>query len=50
MLTYETVKWTKGYYITTRINGRAISREWFKTRTAVDAQVKALRAKGYKEA
>ena len=35
------------YYLTTRYNGRAINREYFKTKTALNARVKALKAEGY---
>ena len=50
MKTYETLKWGKGYYVMTRAYGRAEGREWFKTKTAVNAKVKELKAKGYVEA
>ena len=35
------------YYLTTRYNGRAINREYFKTKTALNARIKALKAEGY---
>ena len=35
------------YYLTTRYNGRAQNREFFKTKTALNARVKALKAEGY---
>lgn len=50
MKTYEMLKWGKGYYVTTRIYGHAHGREWFKTKTAAAARVKALKGEGYVEA
>lgn len=47
MKTYETVKLGKGFYVTTRINGRATAREWCKTAREKEARVKELKAKGY---
>ena len=47
MKTYETLKWGKGYYIMTRVNGMAQGREWVKTKTEMNAKVKDLKAKGY---
>ena len=38
------------YYLTTRYNGRAQDREYFKTKTALNARIKALRKEGYVEA
>ena len=38
------------YYLTTRYNGRAQNREYFKTKTALNARIKALRKEGYVEA
>lgn len=35
------------YYLTTRYNGRAQNREYFKTKTALNARVKELRKEGY---
>ena len=32
MKTYEIVKMSKGYYVSTRINGRATARDYFKTK------------------
>ena len=50
MKTYETLKWGKGYYIMTRTHGHAEGREFFKTKTAMSARIKELKAKGYAEA
>lgn len=50
MKTYEAIKWGKGYYVMTRNHGRAESREWVKTKSAVNIIIKALKAKGYVEA
>lgn len=50
MKTYETLKWGKGYYIMTRMCGMAQGREWVKTKTEMNAKVKALKAQGYVEA
>ena len=38
------------YYLTPRYNGRAQDREYFKTKTALNARIKALRKEGYVEA
>ena len=35
------------YYLTTRYNGRAQAREYFKTKTALNARVKELKKEGY---
>ena len=35
------------FYLTTRYNGRAQNREYFKTKTALNARVKELRKEGY---
>jgi len=47
MKTVETLKWGKGYYVMTRNCGRAESREWCKTKEAVNARVKELKKEGY---
>ena len=47
MKTMNIVTMTKGFYLTTRYNGKAQNREWFKTKTALNARVKALKAEGY---
>lgn len=49
MKTYEMLKWGKGYYVATRVNGRAYNREWFKTKTTAAARVKVLKGSGYVE-
>ena len=50
MKTVEMIKWGKGYYVTTRFQGRAIAREFIKTKTAANARVKELKKEGYVEA
>ena len=47
MKTLEIVALPKGFYLTTRYGGRALVREWFKTKTALNARVKELRGEGY---
>ena len=47
MKTIEIVIMPKGFYLTTRYNGRTQNREWFKTKTALNARMKALKAEGY---
>ena len=47
MKTIDIVTMPKGFYLTTRYNGRAQNREYFKTKTALNARVKALKAEGY---
>ena len=47
MKTLDIVTMNKGYYLTTRYNGRAQNREFFKTKTALNARVKALKGEGY---
>lgn len=47
MKTIDVVTMPKGFYITTRYNGRAQNREYFKTKTAMTARVKELRKEGY---
>lgn len=50
MKTMDVVTMPKGYYVTTRYNGRAQDRKWFKTKTAMMAYVKAMKKEGYAEA
>lgn len=45
--TIDIVKLGKGFYVTTRINGRAREREYCKTVREKEARVKALKAEGY---
>ena len=47
MKTYETVKLGKGFYVITRINGRAIAREYYKTKGTMVARVVELKNMGY---
>ena len=47
MKTIDIVTLYGNYYLTTRYNGRAQNREYFKTKTALNARVKALKAEGY---
>lgn len=50
MKTVEMIKWGKGYYVTTRFQGRAIVREFIKTKTDALTRVKELKKEGYVEA
>ncbi len=47
MKTIEIVTLSKGFYLTTRYGGRALNREYFKTKTALNARVKDLKGDGY---
>lgn len=47
MKTLDVVTLYGKYYLTTRYNGRAIDREYFKTKTALNARIKVLKAEGY---
>lgn len=47
MKTIDIVTMPKGFYLTTRLGGRAINREWYKTKTALNARVKELKKDGY---
>lgn len=47
MKTLDIVTLYGHYYLTTRYNGRAQNREYFKTKTALNARVKALKKEGY---
>ncbi len=47
MKTYEIVKMSKGYYVSTRINGRATARDYFKTKVAMTARIAELKKMGY---
>lgn len=47
MKTMNIVIMPKGFYLTTRYNGFCQNREYFKTKTALNARVKALKADGY---
>ena len=50
MKTVEMIKWGKGYYVMTRCMGRAIDREFHKTKTAANNRVKELKKAGYVDA
>lgn len=43
----EMIKFGKGYYVMTRYQGRALTREWFKTKTLATARMKDLKREGY---
>lgn len=47
MKTLDIVTMPKGFYLTPRYNGRAMNREYFKTKTALNARVKALKGEGF---
>ena len=47
MKTLETITMPKGFYLITRYNGRTMAREWYKTKTALNTRVKALKAEGF---
>lgn len=47
MKTIDVVTMPKGFYLTTRINGRAMNREYYKTKTALNARMKALKGEGF---
>ena len=49
MKTYETLKWGKGYYVLTRVNGHAEGREWYGTKTEMNSKVRELKKAGYTE-
>lgn len=49
MKTLDIVIMPKGFYLTTRYCGQAQNREWFKTKTALNARIKELKKKGYTE-
>ena len=50
MKTVEMIKWGKGYYVMARVYGQAMPREWYKTKTAANDRVKALKREGYVDA
>ena len=50
MKTLNIVTMPKGFYVTARYNGMALSHEYFKTKTAMNARVKELKKQGYAEA
>ena len=47
MKTIDVVTMSKGFYLTTRYCGLAQNREYFKTKTALNARVKELKKEGY---
>lgn len=47
MKTMDIVTMPKGFYLTTRYGGMAQAREYFKTKTALNARVKELKKEGY---
>lgn len=50
MKTIDVVVMPKGFYVTRRYCGLAQGREYFKTKTALNARLKELRKEGYAEA
>lgn len=47
MKTLDVVTLYGHYYLITRYNGRAQNREYFKTKTALNARIKELKKEGY---
>lgn len=47
MKTLDIVTMPKGFYLTIRYGGMAKGREYFKTKTALNARVKELKKEGY---
>lgn len=47
MKTYEMIKWYKGFIVMTRRGVNNSERFYFKTKTAANAKIKALKAEGY---
>ena len=47
--TVEMLKWGKGYYVMTRINGQFATRDFIKNKTTATAKVKELKKLGYEE-
>lgn len=47
MKTLDIVTMPKGFYLTIRYCGRAQNREYFKTKTTLNARVKELKKDGY---
>ena len=47
MKTLNIVTMPKGFYLTARYNGTMQSHEYFKTKTALNERVKALKGEGY---
>lgn len=47
MKTIDLVKFGKGYYVSTRISGRMMTHEFFKTKKDTEDRVKALKKQGY---
>ena len=50
MKTLDVVALYGKFYLTTRYNGKAQNREYFKTKTALNARLKELHKEGYKVA
>lgn len=48
--TVEKLQFGKGWYIMTRENGHAVTREYFKRKGEADTRYKTLRKMGYAEA
>lgn len=47
MKTISIVKFGKGYYVSTRLSGRMMSHEFFKTKKETTDRVKVLKKDGY---
>lgn len=47
MKTISIVKFGKGYYVSTRLSGRMVGHEFYKTKKETEERIKALRKEGY---
>lgn len=47
MKTISVVRFGKGYYISTRLSGRMMSHEYYKTKKETEEKIKALKKEGY---
>ena len=50
MKTIDVVVMPNGFYVTKRYCGMAMGREYFKTKTALNARLRELKKEGYAEA
>lgn len=47
MKTISIVKFGKGYYVSTRLSGRMMEHEYFKTKKDAEEKIKKLKKDGY---
>lgn len=47
MKTITVIKFGKGYYVSTRLSGRMVGHEFYKTKKDAEGRIKELKKEGY---